>query len=241
MITSGAYDVVVLDSLAALSPAKEIDGDVADEHVGLAARRNNRMFRKIQMRMNEVAKVNPILTPTFFSINQERINIKVTFGDPRIKPGGNGQDFFSSVEVLFWGNQVTYFDSDKKSPKSSSFGFKVVKNKISPPMIQGEYEQALVDDPAGNFFAGDVIEIGTVMEFAKKFKVFEEVEQSKTKKVWKMYGQTFERKKDVLQQWCHDKEKFSLLKEDLIARIFKRVHIDAEKRENERSNAGIEG
>lgn len=143
------------------------------------------------------------------------------FGDPRVKPGGAGQDFYSSVEIQFWQGKKEFWDGEKtrKFPKSIEFNFKIAKNKVSAPHIEGKYAMALSDEPNGRWKTGDVIEMKEVMEFARKLGIYAEVEEDK-KKTWKMYDQVYKKKKDVMDEWCLNAENFTKLKQDLMKMLF---------------------
>lgn len=220
---SGLYDVLVLDSLAAMTPIAEIEGSASTNHVGVAARKNNLMFRKLQAGMNKIAKEEKRIAPTLMIVNQVRQKIGVMFGDNKIKPGGNGQDYYSSVEVFFWASKLDYWDAEtKKVPKTITFNFKIEKNKVAAPRVNGSYQQALSDHPNGQWKIGNVIEIAEVMEFAGKLGIYTEDEDDKGKKIWCMYDEVFQRKKDVMEKYCIDPKNFSLLKEDLMKKMFPR-------------------
>lgn len=218
---SGLYDIMVLDSLAAMTPVAEIEGAAGDSHVGVAARKNNMMFRKLQAGINKIAKEEKRIAPTVLIVNQVRQKIGVMFGDNKVKPGGFGQDFYSSVEVFFWASKLDYWDAEtKKVPKTITFNFKVEKNKVSAPRVQGSYQQALSDHPSEQWKLGEVIEISEVMDFAGKLGVYREAENEKGKKHWVMYEETFTRKKDVMEKYCLDQNNFTLLKQDLMKKMF---------------------
>ena len=218
---SGLYDVLVLDSLAAMTPVAEIEGAAGDHHVGLAARKNNMMFRKLQSGINKIAKEEKKIPPTILIVNQVRQKIGVKFGDNKIKPGGNGQDFYSSVEVFFWASKLDYWDADsKKVPKTITFNFKIEKNKVAAPRVHGSYQQALSDHPHDQWKLGNVIEISEVMDFAGKMGIYREAVDEKGKKTWVMYEDIFTRKKDVMEKYCLDKNNFTLLKQDLMKKMF---------------------
>jgi recombination protein RecA len=218
---SGLYDVLVLDSLAAMTPVAEIEGAAGDHHVGLAARKNNMMFRKLQAGINMIAKEEKRIAPTLLIVNQVRQKIGVMFGDNKVKPGGFGQDFYSSVEVFFWASKLEYWDADtKKVPKTITFNFKIEKNKVSAPRVHGSYQQALSDHPKEQWKLGDVIEISEVMDFAGKIGIYREAEDEKGKKTWVMYDEIFTRKKDVMEKYCLDNKNFTLLKQDLMIKMF---------------------
>ena len=138
------------------------------------------------------------------------------FGDPRVKPGGKGQDFHSSIELMVWGNQVEFYDTDKKLPKWTKFGYRVSKNKTAPPQIEGEYKMALVDDPDGKFQVSDIVEANDVMEFASRLGIFKKVSDTK----WQMYEKFYKRKSDLWAEWVDNRNNFLNLKQDLVKRLF---------------------
>lgn len=140
------------------------------------------------------------------------------FGDPSVKPGGLGQDFYSSVEVRFYGNKVAFFDGDeKKLPKWTEFGFKVMKNKVSPPKIEGDYKMALADEPSGEFKTGEVVEKKEVIEFCERLNVLR-----KEGKSWKMFDEDFDTKSKAVGHYFDDPQKYLILKRDLISMLCKK-------------------
>ena len=213
-ILSGAYDCVFLDSLAVMSPIDEIEGEMGDHHIGLAARKNNKMLRKVQAALNRSSREGRP-PPTLFLINQERQNIGVMFGPKKTKPGGNGQNFYSSVILHLSGQKMEYYDTEKKYPKFVEMYYKIDKNKTYPPNIHGKMKQSLVDDPDGLFEAGDIIETAEVMELAMKVGIYK-----KTASNWVMFDKTYNRKKDLAEEWISNKENFGLLKGILMTNLF---------------------
>lgn len=130
LVRSGAIDVIVVDSVAALTPKAEIEGDMGDAHMGLQARLMSQALRKL------TAIVNKSKTCLIF-INQTRMKLGVMFGNPETTTGGNALKFYASVRMeVKKGNQI----KEKDEVVANKITVKVVKNKMSPPFKKAEFD-----------------------------------------------------------------------------------------------------
>ena len=135
LVRSGAVDVVVVDSVAALTPKAEIEGDMGDHHVGLQARLMSQALRKLT---GSVKQSNCLL----IFINQIRMKIGVMFGNPETTTGGNALKFYSSVRLDI---RRTGAVKDGDDTIGSETRVKVVKNKVAPPFKQAESRSCITE------------------------------------------------------------------------------------------------
>ena len=152
---SGAIDVIVVDSVAALTPKAEIEGDMGDSHMGLQARMLSQAMRKLT---GNLKKSNTML----IFINQIRMKIGVMFGSPETTTGGNALKFYASVRL-----DIRRIGAVKNGDEivGNETRVKVVKNKIAPPFKQAEF-QILYGEGINNL--GELIELGVKHEFVEK-------------------------------------------------------------------------
>jgi recombination protein RecA len=152
---SGAVDVVVIDSVAALVPRAEIEGEIGDSHVGLAARMMSQAMRKLTGNI----KNNNVLV---IFINQIRMKIGVMFGSPETTTGGNALKFYSSVRL-----DIRRIGAVKDGDEvvGNETRVKVVKNKVAPPFKQAEFQ---IMYGKGIYHMGEVIDLGVKQNLIDK-------------------------------------------------------------------------
>ncbi len=155
MVRSGAIDIVVVDSVAALVPKAEIDGDMGDSHVGLQARLMSQALRKLTA---VISKSNC----TVVFINQLREKVGIMFGNPETTTGGRALKFYSSVRL-----DVRRIESLKQSGEviGNRTRVKVVKNKIAPPFKEAEFD---IMFGKGISYVGDVLDLAAGIDVVNK-------------------------------------------------------------------------
>jgi recombination protein RecA len=155
LVHSGALDVIVIDSVAALVPAAEINGEMGDAHVGLQARLMSQALRKLT---GTVSKTKTCLIFT----NQIRMKIGVLFGSPETTSGGNALKFYTTVRM-----DIRRIAAIKEGDVISGnrTKVKVVKNKVAPPFRTTEFDIIYGE---GISFEGDVLDLGVAIEVEKK-------------------------------------------------------------------------
>lgn len=155
LVRSGAIDMIVVDSVAALVPSAEIEGEMGASHVGLQARLMSQALRKLS------GAINKSKTIAIF-INQIREKVGVMFGNPETTPGGRALKFYSSVRLEVRRAETIKQGTDMVGNKTR---IKVVKNKVAPP-----FKQAMVDIMYGEGISkeGEILDIGSELDIVEK-------------------------------------------------------------------------
>lgn len=155
LVRSGAIDVIIVDSVAALVPRAEIEGEMGDSHVGLQARLMSQALRKLAGAINKSKCV-------IIFINQLREKVGVMFGNPETTPGGRALKFYASVRM-----DIRRIDSIKQGEDvvGNRTRIKVTKNKVAPPFKQAEFDIMYNE---GISRAGNVLDVGVREEFIQK-------------------------------------------------------------------------
>lgn len=214
LVRSGAVDVVVVDSVAALTPKAEIEGDMGDHHVGLQARLMSQALRKL------TANIKRSNTLVIF-INQIRMKIGVMFGNPETTTGGNALKFYSSVRL-----DIRRTGSIKKGDEilGNETKVKVVKNKVSPPFKIAQFDILYGE---GISRESEIITLGTDLGLIDKSGA------------WYSYnGERIGQGKDNVRQFLKDNQAMAQEIESLIrAQLLPERNSRAEKTETEEETA----
>ena len=194
LIRSSAVDILVIDSVAALTPKAEIEGDMGDSRMGLQARLMSQALRKL------TANISKTNTCCIF-INQLREKIGVMFGNPETTTGGNALKFYSSVRIDIR-KTTAIKDKDSDNVHGNRVKVKIVKNKLAPPFRRAEFDVIYGE---GISRIGEIIDLGTTFNIIKKSGS------------WFSYGDVkMGQGRDAVKQLLHDNEELAAELEEKI-------------------------
>lgn len=206
LVRSGGIDMVVVDSVAALVPKAEIEGEMGDSHVGLQARLMSQALRKLT---GNIKKTNTLV----IFINQIRMKIGVMFGNPETTTGGNALKFYSSVRL-----DIRKIGQIKKGDDviGNETRVKVIKNKVAPPFKQAEFDILYGE---GVSWEGELIDIGVKLGIVEKAGA------------WYSYnGSKIGQGKDNVRQWLKDNPEIA---NEINLKIRNKVGITAQNTEGQ--------
>jgi recombination protein RecA len=192
LVRSGSVDMIVIDSVAALTPRAEIEGDMGDSHMGLQARLMSQALRKLT---SQIQRTNTLV----IFINQLRMKIGVMFGNPETTTGGNALKFYASVRL-----DIRRIGAIKKGDEivGAETRVKVVKNKVAPPFKKAEFDVLYGE---GISLEGEIIDEGVNLDL---------IEKSGS---WYSYkGEKIGQGKDKVREYLKDNPDISKEIEDLI-------------------------
>jgi len=197
LVRSGAVDVVVIDSVAALVPRAELEGEMGEAHIGLQARLMSQALRKL------AAAIHRSRTAVVF-INQLREKVGIFFGNPEVTPGGRALKFYSSVRI-----DLRRVEAIKRGEETvgSRVRAKVVKNKVAPPFKSAEFD---IMFDAGISKEGSLLDLGVEVGLVKKVGAFYSFGETRL-------GQGRENAKDYLRQ---HKESAQEIERQIRAKVF---------------------
>lgn len=206
LVRSGGVDMVVVDSVAALVPKAEIEGEMGDSHVGLQARLMSQALRKLT---GNIKKTNTLV----IFINQIRMKIGIMFGNPETTTGGNALKFYSSVRL-----DIRKIGQIKKGDDviGNETRVKVIKNKVAPPFKQAEFDILYGE---GVSWEGELIDIGVKLGIVEKAGA------------WYSYnGSKIGQGKDNVRQWLKDNPEIA---NEINLKIRNKVGITAQNTEGQ--------
>lgn len=179
LIRTGEVDIIVVDSIAMLSPSAEIEKSAEDFLVGAHARLTNRMMRSIQASLNSLG-MSTKHKPAIVLINQFRTNVGVMYGNPDVFPGGRGQKFASSITLKFTARpSERVFDSETKKKKGDEapvgigIRFLTEKNKTFLPLRAGSFVLYIADAPELGAVKGSVDTVDQVIQYGVKYGIID--------------------------------------------------------------------
>lgn len=185
LIRTREISVVVIDSVAALAPMKEIEGSSEDAHVGLQARLMGGLLRKTTAGMIAERRRGHLVTPVYINQYRSKIGGFAAFGEPLSVPGGKALGFANSVEIVIKNREMAGKDANGvDSITHNEQAFKIEKNKCNGGTRTGEFRLLRMDDPETGLAEGAVDDAATMLALAKKFGAYSGAGSSWTLQFW---------------------------------------------------------
>jgi len=209
MLNSGAVRLINIDSLAAMSPAKEIESSMTQELQGVGARMNNKFLRKIVSMMNTCENKFGT-TPTLWLVNQYREKIGVFFGSPEVLPGGKGQGFSTTIEMeMRPGKQ--HIDKETNEPMFKDFKYVVKKNKVGVDGGRGEYRMSLQETQVWKI--GDILEHEAVIKKAVEMALIDKPSQQ----MYEYGGESYRGISSLVRYFADNPDEYEKIKVTMLA------------------------
>ncbi len=210
---SGEFDLLVVDSLAHLTPKAEIENSMESWQMGLAARLINKALRKWVSA--QTAAGGKGIVPTMVLINQIRYNIS-GWGAPETTPGGKGQDFASSLDLYLKQDKtedIKGFLHENDKTVAMNTHIAVSKSRVCPPKLEGKYRMWLADTINGK--TGDTDDKAVVFGYTKKYDILK-----KEKTEYNLLGKKFKTQKAALEELYKDDEYFVKVREATLEAMY---------------------
>lgn len=207
VLRDGDFDFLVIDTLAHMVPMAEIEESVEKWQQGLQARLINKMLRKLISAINHPG-LEKLQRPTILMLNQIRFKIGVFYGDPEVKPGGEGQNFATSMDIKLWSGK--YEKDEAGNTLSMVTNFRVVKNKCSAPMHEGNFRLWLTEN--NNRKIGDTEETEVVIGIAFEKGLF-----GNSREGWNIFGESAKTKEEIVQRLISDSALFEKTRNSLLS------------------------
>jgi len=212
------FDLIVVDSIAQMTPTKEIECSAEDWQQGLAARLMNKAMRKWVARLNKISQGNPAGGPAIMCLNQFRVTMGVMYGDPRVMPGGKGQVFASSIIIYNRSQKVS--DGADKETSSVELGGVTMKNKTYVPKLNFTYNMGLRDGE--KLAKGEVDNLKQLYTLGSKYGI---IEHAKTGDDWYVGKRSWKTKKALLADMEDDTALYRLLWRSVVAAATEKVEV----------------
>ena len=223
LVGSGEVDIIVVDSIAMMSPADEIEKSSEQLLVGTHARLMNRMMRSVQSRFNSLGMINE-RKPAVILINQIRKNVGVMFGNPDTYPGGLGQKFASSITIKFTaraGEHIFSDPGDKKkdiAPVGITVRFRAEKNKTFVPFRSGIFKLYVADSPIAT--KGSIDTEDQIVDYGIRYNIIEKSGAWLT-----VFDKQYQGKQELANELIENKDLVKQLKDKIMEKVLEETSV----------------